>query len=136
MVCSWKAFATYSYKHSSLVRKLKNTGVKSFITSAPGQIGEPSCNRRLKKRLSTLFRYKRRDNSIMGQCYSTFTAVIYECSYQAGVFDPGKPFQLSLMFASMAGTYSSEAMLFNFYCRKLRMLLSSRSIWPWKAFPA
>jgi hypothetical protein len=29
-----------------------------------------------------------------------FLAVIYECSYKARVFVPGKPFQLSLMFVS------------------------------------
>jgi hypothetical protein len=32
------------------------------------------------------------------QCYKKFKAVIYERSYQASVFLPGKPFQPSLIF--------------------------------------
>ncbi len=37
-----------------------------------------------------------------------FTAIIYDFLY-ARVFFPGKPFQLSLMFASVAGAYLSGA---------------------------
>ncbi len=42
-----------------------------------------------------------------GQCYKTFLSVIYEFSQSAKVFVPGKPFQLSLMYASKARAYLS-----------------------------
>jgi hypothetical protein len=38
-----------------------------------------------------------------------FAAVIYEFLLSARGFVPGKPFQLSLMFVSKAGAYSSGA---------------------------
>ncbi len=37
-----------------------------------------------------------------------FTVVIYNCSYQAGGCDPGKPYQPSIMIMSKAGAYPSE----------------------------
>ncbi len=40
-----------------------------------------------------------------------FMAVIYECLQLARVFVPGKPFHQSLMFASKAGAFQSEAPL-------------------------
>jgi hypothetical protein len=36
IVCHQQVFPAYSYKHSSLVHKLKNTDVKSFVTLATG----------------------------------------------------------------------------------------------------